>query len=57
MFFGLRIWVVFAGKTRVSSRHRDAERNINPHGTIPLIAQIRAMQKNPVYQHQGLLHG
>ncbi len=33
VLFGLRVWVVFAGKTRVSSRYRDAERNINPHGS------------------------
>lgn len=54
VLFGLRVWVVFAGKTRVSSRYRDAERNINPHGSIPLVAQFGPVQKDPVHQHQGV---
>ena len=54
VLFGLRVWVVCAGKTRVSSRYRDAERDINPHGSIPLVAQFRPVQKDPVHQHQGV---
>lgn len=54
MLYGLGVWVVFPRKTRVSPRHRDAERNIDPHGSIPLIAQFRPVQEDPVYQHQGV---